>query len=250
MAVCLLSSVALGDTIVGGGAAGWQSFSAADVNNNGTPYWDNVSSDGAGVRNAGSFLTASGFYTGGTNYLGSSPQYWGNADGTADPNFYFINSSQHNLQLLLEAASNFNINRFGWYKLNANGTPGTRYQIFGGANDVGDTASITIPAGTKFGFYLGRGSTLSPRFYTQSSFNTPAESGNNFSLFRDKDDPNCYFFGIEDLTSAEIKGREGTYGDFNDMVIKVQAVVPLPASVILMISGLACLCGLKKYRKP
>ena len=58
------------------GTDGWQTWSAADVDQNGNPYWDGNSTDSTGLHGIGSYLTNSGDFSGGTAGPGAIP-YWG-----------------------------------------------------------------------------------------------------------------------------------------------------------------------------
>ncbi len=64
------------------GSGSWQSFPVATLNEDGTPYWDNQSTDGSHL-NIGKYLSG----TGGTFPQPSqspTPDWWGNSDGSAD----------------------------------------------------------------------------------------------------------------------------------------------------------------------
>jgi hypothetical protein len=52
------------------------------------------------------------------------------------------------------------------------------------------------------------------------------------------------------LTEKEIAGREGCYGDYNNMVVRFQpVVVPLPPYALLLGSGILGLLGLGWLRR-
>src|SRR4051812_30511269 len=87
---CFLASGAA-DTI--NGAGGWQSWSASGLNNNGTPYWDNTSWDGAN-KNVGWCMAGSGAWgaTGCTiNPTPGTLPYWGTSAGGAITDVWFGN---------------------------------------------------------------------------------------------------------------------------------------------------------------
>src|SRR5271169_2323396 len=115
-----VSVSAFADTISGTAGAAFQSWAVTNLNQNGKPYWDNVSLDGTN-KNVGFFLVNAP-----TAPLAGAPgalPFWGNtfnsgADtgGTPDLNFSFLKNSASSIaSLQLEVAANSNINVFGWY---------------------------------------------------------------------------------------------------------------------------------------
>jgi hypothetical protein len=94
-AALALSPAAVADTLVGTAGYGWQDWDVADLNENGTPYWDRTSFD-TGKKNIGDCLTGTGDCTT-TNFPAWTDRpgnldYWGWATGAADPNFYMKRS--------------------------------------------------------------------------------------------------------------------------------------------------------------
>ena len=59
-----------------------------------------------------------------------------------------------------------------------------------------------------------------------------------------------YWLGIEDLNVTELNGREGGWGDYNDMLIQVTFEdLPEPSTQTLVLCGMASLPGLLKFRR-
>lgn len=209
----LVSVTAYADAVVGTGAAGWQAFSAP--NNDGTPYWDRLSKDGAN-KNVGFLL----------NSIGESPNFWGNADGSADPNFYFNHTAPSNklvATLNFEVAGDKGINEFGWYDVDT-GNAWTLFTIFPGAAVPGDTVSFSLGSVVNYGFYLkGKAGT----FFTESSKNTANVGFQHFAAFGNE---KSYWIAGEDLNFP------ATDGDFNDAVVKIDTV-PEPSSLLVLASS-------------
>ncbi|MGA8752799.1 hypothetical protein, partial [Candidatus Deferrimicrobium sp.] len=84
--------------ITGTAGAGFQSWTSANVNSNGNPYWDGNSSDGAN-KNIGNWLTGTGAFTSDPDSpaLNPPPKYWGYSSGAADLNFYVSSTTSSNV---------------------------------------------------------------------------------------------------------------------------------------------------------
>ncbi len=254
LAVSLIVPVAaFADTISGTAGAGFQSWTAANLNENGKPYWDNPSLDGSNM-NVGFFLTDAP-----TAPLPGAPgalPFWGNtfssgadSGGTPDLNFTFQTNSAFDVaSMILEVAANSNINEFGWYNIT---DPSALHPIFAGADSP--PATDTFAPNGQYGFYL-KGS--NGTFYTQSSLNPAGDTSHqHFTVFEQSPTKGAevYWLGIEDLTVHDQFGGEGGAGDYNDMLVKISGeaapAVPEPSTVMLVLSGaLLMLCSQKRRR--
>ncbi len=248
-----VSASAFADTISGTAGATFQSWAATNLNQNGKPYWDNVSLDGSN-KNVGFFLVNAP-----TAPLAGAPgalPFWGNtfnsatdSGGTPDLNFTFQRTAASSVaNLELEVAGNKNINEFGWYDTT---DPSVLHPIFLGPDSAPSTDTFSPSA--SYGLYLkGDDGT----YYTQSSLNPSGDNGQQHFAVFEQSSTNAapvYWIGIEDLNVSELNGAEGGTGDYNDMLVRISAVslqtVPEPSTTVLVISGTLILLGLRKRRR-
>ena len=227
------------DTVVGSTKHyGWQTWTGPDED--GKPYWDHTSSDGA-KYNVGYYLTNSGAFAGGTAGPGAIP-FWGNTyktgrdtGGEADLNFHFSGGTERQAALNIEVAGWKNNNVFGWYDV---ANPQTLNVIFDGSKGAG--AGATFTPSKDYGFYF---STPDGIFRTQSSLNKDASGNRNytndqhFALF--KDNTGSYWLGMEDTKFS------GSDKDYNDMIVHVSHA-PLPGAVLLFGPGLVGLALVRR----
>lgn len=229
--VMALTVSASATTIIGSAGAGWQAWSAP--NQDGTPYWDNVSQDG-NKRNIGYFLSKTGGFSGHPASPNITPPWWGYAGGGADLNFHFQSGLPQAVKLVIEVAGLSNVNELWWYDVS---NPSVGGQIFPGPAGAGSTAIFT--PSPNFGLYLKTSGGV--KYYTQSSLNPVAEQNHqHFAVF--KEAPGVYWIGIEDKPKNT---GEGFGGDYNDMVIRM-AVIPEPATMSLFALGLLPLLRRRK----
>ena len=248
-----LPVAAFADTISGTAGAAFQNWAVTNLNNNGKPYWDNVSIDGSNM-NVGYFLTDAP-----TAPLAGAPgalPYWGNSfnsvtdsGGTADLNFTFQRTAASSIaDLKLEVAGNEDINEFGWYNTT---DPSVLHPVFLGP-DAAPTSDAFSPS-AQYGLYLkGAGGT----YYTQSSLNPSGDTSHqHFAIFQESSATGAesYWIGIEDLSLSGLNGAEGSKGDYNDMLIRISAevvpAVPEPSTMMLMLSGTLLMLALRKRRR-
>ncbi len=241
------------DTISGTAGAAFQSWASTNLNQNGTPYWDNPSQDGPN-KNVGFFLINAP-----TAQLAGAPgalPYWGNtfnsatdSGGTPDLNFTFDRTAAFSVaNLELEVAQNANINEFGWYNVD---DPSVLHPIFLGPDSAPSTDTFSPSA--QYGFYLkGADGT----YYTQSSLNPSGDTSHqHFVIFQGSSTPGAetYWIGIEDLSVSGLNGAEGGSGDYNDMLVHISAevspAVPEPSTVALVLGGFLFVLGLRKHRR-
>lgn len=219
-------------TVVGSAGAGFQAWSAP--NEDGDPYWDNVSKDGR-KRNIGYFLSKTGGFSGHLSSPAITPPWWGYAGGGADLDFHFTSPLGQIVTLVIEVAGNHNINELWWYDVT---NPSVGGLIFPGPAGAGSIAVITPT--TNFGLYLKTAGGV--KYYTQSSLNPVAEQDHqHFAVFRES--PGVFWIGVED---RQKNTGEGFGGDYNDMVIRM-AVIPEPTTISLFALGL--LPALRRLRK-
>jgi hypothetical protein len=240
--------MAFADGLTGSGSASLQSWLAADLNENGSPYWDNTSSDGD-QRHVGYYLINAL-----TAPLAGAPgtlPFWGTSGGGADLSFYFQRTvSSSIVGLKLEIAGQSNVNEFGWYDIT---DPSTLYPLFLGPDAA--PSSNTFSPNAQYGFYLkslGEGT-----YYTQSSLNSdPSDrTHQHFVVFQESATlgAEIYWIGIEDLSRSALDGKEDCVGDYNDMIVRLSALspsgsVPEPSTVVLVLAGAGFILGFLRRR--
>ena len=162
-------------SVVGSGS--WQNM--VIPNQDGTPYWDNGSTDGAGGYNIGYFMT-------GTGVFGSNPnspdisvsqlQYWG-IGASADNSFMLFSTGSDSYSMLLEMAAWAGQNSLYWFNQS---TPSTLNLLFAGSATAGAVASF-VPNGNFGLLFNGPG----------GAYRTTSNGG-QFAMFSQVPEPSTY----------------------------------------------------------
>jgi hypothetical protein len=232
-AVALTAGGVRADTVIGSGS--WQSYTAADVNESGTPYWNNVSSDGPQMNI-------------GYQLLPATPNYYGNNDGSAVNSMTFNRGTSAGAidgSLVLEISAYKTLNQVGWFDVSA---PTVLHTIWTGADSSTSGSAQSFTPSANWGLYI-----ISPSgtFYSESALDTPADNTQHFAIFQLSSTPGAesYEIGAEDLAYTG-NNYEGT-GDFNDFVFTIQSQpgnnpdvptgsgIPEPASLSVLGLGAA-----------
>ncbi len=138
-----------GPNLTVNGSGAWQPMQTP--NQDGTPYFDNLSADGSGY-NIGYFMTGTGAFAGNPNSPALSVSqllYWGvgtNPDGS----FQFFSTGGVSSTILAEVAGYSGSNALYWFPAS---NPSSLNLIFSGPNGAGTVASFN-PGGVDFGLLL------------------------------------------------------------------------------------------------
>lgn len=188
----------------------------------------------------------------GAGVLDAAKDYEGFLPGDADP-AYWEDDSIEGL-IIREIAGNRNRNTMGWYAESLAGAPVLDgFQdgvVIEGALGLGESATVDLPSGlTRFGFYMnpngpydaGANAREPEVFYTNRFYNDLGPHGAAAAHAPLDGDPQCLIYNVthlyegvptfvlawEDLDYGGVVGSE-TDNDFNDLVVVVQAMSPVP----------------------
>ncbi|MGA9304175.1 MAG: PEP-CTERM sorting domain-containing protein [Candidatus Sulfotelmatobacter sp.] len=250
--------------------AGFQTWTAADVNNNMSPYWDyptNYSFGPLNNGNVGFCLT-----TGCAGQLSPGPApgaipFWGQSynsttdfGGSLDPNFFFKSTGAETLKVTLEvslATSPAEKNNFGWVETDSIGNViGHPQQLFSSSDVPGAVA--TFQPTDFYAYYFqdvseSMGTLTGCEVFTVSSFNTdPCSASGEFhdmAAFATNPNSPSTPFWIAGL-DAPTECTPGDGADCNLTLVDVEpAAVPEPTAALLLATGCAALFFAKGRRR-
>jgi hypothetical protein len=237
LALLVVPSIGLADSISGSSGDGWQAWTSSDLNENGTPYWDNTSFDGPKM-NVGYCLTGTG-NCGMSGAPGILP-YWGSSTGAADPSIFFTSPGTSSATLQIEIAGYSGENTFGFFEIGPKSSVASMTEIFDGPASAGAT-TLFAPTGD-YGFYLWSPDNGGTTFYTLSDDNTGDIGNQHFAIF--SDGTGGYWLGMEDLSFSDPSDK-----DYNDMIVHIAPVsAPEPGTLGLLGMGLIALGGMARRK--
>ena len=177
-------------TVIGSPGAGFQHWTAANLNNNGAPFWDAPTlsfgnySGNQDSKNVGFCLTGGGDCVGIGSQSAPGPlAFWGlpynsslDTGGALDTKVYIHGSGSQTLRATLELQLSTvptEVNDIGWFETNATGSVvGTLHPLFKGSptpDPVG--ATVNFKPTPYFGYYFSDYSEGNCKAYTLYSFN-------------------------------------------------------------------------------
>jgi len=257
--LALFSGLVMADTITDPTTAGSAStFTSVNLGGaalgSGVPYWDNHSGDfgGSNTADIGYFLTAQGNFSSGTNVSPNGYAAASSGSPDAPAAFNLVHSTNSLIISLIGVNTGNTSDMFGIYNssLTGNAAVLSEVSLFGSTSSIGTSSTQNALSFSTIGFYMtdGLGYTWFSNDALNSATGTPESTTHqHFSLFTTSTDANTFYLGVED---GLYNTGEGLNGDYNDLVIKINADatgVPEPATIALMGAGLLGL-GFARFR--
>jgi hypothetical protein len=226
IAAIAMSGNSYADTLIGSAAAGWQTWAANDtqLNDNKAPYWDSPwASSGAyggtnkAQKNVGFCMTSTGDCQGigSALYAPGSLSFWGkpynsatDTGGERDDKVYFKNNGkQLKATLYLNASAvPSEINEFGWFETNSDGTVrGNMHMLFKGSMDYSTGQYTQVPDA------VGKTVTFQPTQYYGFYYNDVSEPLGALNR-------GCYAYTVFGFTEPRCLENTGGQGD-HDFVV-------------------------------
>jgi hypothetical protein len=249
--LALISGFAVGDTVQeNGGAPNFIALPSplSTGLNTGVPYWNNHSGDfgGSNTANIGYFLTASGNFTGGTNYNPNGYLAATSGNPNSPASFNLVRNTNSILITLLGTFTG-GVDAFGLYDASKSTIPtaaATEVPVLTTSTAVGTTVNESGISFTSYGFYVTAGGNT---WFSNTALDANDGTHQHFALFNFAADANVFYLGLTDWFFGN--GGNGN-GDYQDLVLRINtdaAGVPEPATMALMGAGLLGL-GYTRFR--